>query len=170
MSWLPGMNPPLQTSEGAIKIQLQAALSALGQERMDLTHDQQNQLTACLETDSVNIDVVARLLRQLIRFDYPKIDTRSLTDEQFIIAGSATTVVRRARCGTSFSHCRTHPENQPANILRTVGRCSGTAPRSGQSWGCSMPLRRSLALSVTLLYAAAVGVAIVVLSGSPYDS
>jgi hypothetical protein len=69
-------------------MQLQAALSALGQERTDLTRDQQNQLTACLETDSFNIEVVARLLRQLILFDYPKLDTRSLTDEQFIIAGS----------------------------------------------------------------------------------
>jgi hypothetical protein len=46
MNWLPGMKPPLQTSEGAIKIQLQAALSALGQERVDLNRDQQNQLTA----------------------------------------------------------------------------------------------------------------------------
>jgi hypothetical protein len=32
-----------------------------------------------------------------------------------------------------------------------------------------MPLRRSLALSIALLYAAAVSVAIVVLSGSPYE-
>jgi hypothetical protein len=121
MNWLPGVKPPLQTSEGVIKIQLQAALSALGQERTDLTRDQQNQLTACLETDSFNIEVVARLLRQLILFDYPKIDTRSLTDEQFIIAGS------RYNRGTArplrdFIQSLRDPPGKPTREYTSYGR------------------------------------------------
>jgi hypothetical protein len=88
LSWTGMTKAPLQTSEGAIKIQLQAALSALGRGDESLTHVQQDELTACLETDSFNIDVVARFLQKMIRFDYPTIDTRTLTDEQFVIAGS----------------------------------------------------------------------------------
>jgi hypothetical protein len=70
----------------------------------DLTREQQNQLTACLETDSFNIEVVARLLRQLILFDYPKIDTRSLTDEATGRSRFATFRFRRMTAGTYPSH------------------------------------------------------------------
>lgn len=80
--------PPMQTSEGAIKMQLQAALSVLGHSGKELSWKQQNELTACLETDAFNIDVVARFLRKMILFDYPNINTQTLTDEQFVIAGS----------------------------------------------------------------------------------
>lgn len=83
-----GTKNPMATSEGAIKIQLQAALAALGYKGDPLTRKQQNDLTACLETDIFNIDAVARFLRQMILFDYPKINTRVLTDEQFAVAGS----------------------------------------------------------------------------------
>ena len=77
------------TSEGAIKMQLRNALEAVGYTGdPNLSHEQQDQLTACLETDSYNIGVVAKFLRRAILFDYPTIDTRTLTDEQFQIAGS----------------------------------------------------------------------------------
>jgi hypothetical protein len=80
--------PPQLTSEGAIKIQLRAALSAIGYDGPPLTHSEQDQLTRCLETDIFNIGVVATFLRKMILYDYPGVDTRTLTDEQFAIAGS----------------------------------------------------------------------------------
>ncbi|MGA2708088.1 MAG: hypothetical protein ACLQJ0_20600 [Steroidobacteraceae bacterium] len=85
---LPFQRSPMQTSEGAIKIQLRVALSAIGLESMKLDHQQQDELTTCLETDVFNIEVVAKLLYKLIIFDYPNIDTMYLTDEQFVVAGS----------------------------------------------------------------------------------
>jgi hypothetical protein len=119
--WMPRMKPPTQTSEGAVKIQLQATLSALGQDDKGLTREQQNQLTACLETDTFNIDVVARLLRKLILFDYPNIDTRSLTDEQFIMAGS------RYNRGTArplkdFIQSLKDPPGTPSRVYTSYGR------------------------------------------------
>lgn len=38
--------------------------------------------------DTYNINLAARLLKKLILYDYPDCDTRHLTDEQFILAGS----------------------------------------------------------------------------------
>jgi hypothetical protein len=85
--YLPGTGGPMATSEGAIKIQLASALSAMGYNGEPLTHAQQDDLTDCLETDIFNIDVVAKFLRQMVLFDYPGANTRTLTDEQFMVAG-----------------------------------------------------------------------------------
>jgi len=38
--------------------------------------------------DAFNIDIVAKHLRNLILYDYPDADTRQLTNEQIILAGS----------------------------------------------------------------------------------
>src|SRR5262249_19698792 len=86
--WLPFMKSPMATSEGAVKIQLGVALSVINYDGPKLTRQQQNDLTDCLETDAFNIDIVARWLNKLIRFDYPDINTQALNDEQFVISGS----------------------------------------------------------------------------------
>ena len=86
--YIPLTKSPMSTSEGAIKIQLQAALSAMDYRGPALNRTQQSDLTSCLETDSFNISVVARYLRKLILFDYPGTNTETLTDEQFVISGS----------------------------------------------------------------------------------
>jgi hypothetical protein len=78
---------PMATSEGAIKIQLRNALEAMGYKGPPIDHSQQMALTDCLETDVFNIDIVAKFLRITILQDYPGINTRKLTDEQFIVAG-----------------------------------------------------------------------------------
>jgi len=85
--YVPGTGDPMATSEGAIKIQLRNALSAMGYKGAPLTREQQGELTDCLETDVFNIDVVAKFLRQTILRDYPTANTRRLTDEQFMVAG-----------------------------------------------------------------------------------
>jgi len=84
----PITKPPAATSEGAIKIQLRIAASVIGYNPKSLDSKQQNALTECLETDQFNIAVVAKLLHDIILFDYPKADTTNLSDEQFILAGS----------------------------------------------------------------------------------
>jgi hypothetical protein len=86
--YVPKTPDPMATSEGAIKIQLRNALSVMGYKGAPLNHAQQNDLTNCLETDVFNIDIVAKFLRQMILFDYPRANTRVLSDEQFIVAGS----------------------------------------------------------------------------------
>ena len=113
--------PPMQTSEGAIKMQLQAALSALGQGDRQLSHAQQNELTACLETDAFNIEMVARFLRKMVQFDFPSINTLTLTDDQFVIAGS------RYNRGTArplrdFYQSLKDPPGLPARAYTEYGR------------------------------------------------
>jgi len=86
--YVPWTKSPMVTSEGAIKIQLEVALSAMDYRGPVLSREQQSDLTSCLETDSFNISVVAKYLRKLILFDYPGSNTERLTDEQFVISGS----------------------------------------------------------------------------------
>jgi hypothetical protein len=83
-----GTKDPKLTSQGAIKIQLQAAMDAINRADKNIDRDQQRALTTCLETDTYNIAIVARFLRKMILFDYPKINTAVLTEEQFAISGS----------------------------------------------------------------------------------
>ncbi|MCG3463393.1 hypothetical protein L7G72_16440 [Xenorhabdus bovienii] len=77
------------TSVGVLAIQLRAAAETLGIDPSTLTTKQQLQLSNCLLTDDFNIKIVAMHLRDLIIFDNQNIkDTRILTDEQLILAGS----------------------------------------------------------------------------------
>ncbi len=76
------------TSVGSVAIQLRAAAEALGIDPSQLTRKQQFQLSRCLLNDGFNISVAAKHLNDLILFDYPDADTRNLTDEQIILAGS----------------------------------------------------------------------------------
>jgi hypothetical protein len=80
--------PPEQTSVGAVAIQLGVVARELNIDIGQLTHAQQSSMIDCLETDAFNLDIVARHLRDLILHDYPHADTRNLTEEQFIVAGS----------------------------------------------------------------------------------
>lgn len=77
-----------RTSVGSLAIQLRAAAETLGIDATKLTRKQQFQLSNCLLNNDFNIKVVAQHLRELILFDYPDADTRELTDEQIILAGS----------------------------------------------------------------------------------
>src|SRR5215470_8361068 len=80
--------PPQNTSEGAVKIQLRVAARQLKLDGNRLSFKQQDALTQCLETDVFNLNIVAGLLRDLIKKDFPSAKTDNLTDEQFIVAGS----------------------------------------------------------------------------------
>lgn len=77
------------TSVGLIAMQIRVAAETIGLDPSKLTLLQQHKLADCLLSDSFNIRVVAKHLKQLILFDNPQIiNTSTLTDEQIILAGS----------------------------------------------------------------------------------
>jgi hypothetical protein len=119
--YVPKSPDPMTTSEGAIKIQLRNALSVIGYKGPPLTHSQQRDLTSCLETDVFNIDVVAKFLRQMILLDYPRANTRALTDEQFIVAGCRYNR-GTARKLSDFVSSIAAPKNTPAREWSSYGR------------------------------------------------
>lgn len=81
-------SPPAKTSFGVISMQLRSAAHELGLNADKISASRRSQLAECLETDTFNIEIVARHLRGLVQFDFPSADARRPTDEQFAIAGS----------------------------------------------------------------------------------
>ncbi len=80
--------PPGYTSVGAVKIQIREAAMILGLNGENLTYKQQQALSSCLELDTYNLNICARLIQKLIHYDFPNADPLNLTDEQWIITGS----------------------------------------------------------------------------------
>lgn len=79
---------PLETSFGAVSIQLRAVAKELGVNPATLSYGDGLRIISCLKTDVFNLEIVAKHLRGLILRDYPNADTAHLSDEQFIVAGS----------------------------------------------------------------------------------
>lgn len=80
--------PPLETSFGAVSIQLRAVAEELGMNPATLSLGDSLRIISCLKKDAFNLDIVAKHLHGLILYDYPDADTANLSDEQFIVAGS----------------------------------------------------------------------------------
>ncbi|AFK62754.1 hypothetical protein TKWG_13140 [Advenella kashmirensis WT001] len=80
--------PPEQTSFGPISIQLRVVIKELGLNANTLSTAEAHQLITCLETDVYNLQLVAKHLQSLIRYDYPSSNSANLTDEQYIVVGS----------------------------------------------------------------------------------
>jgi len=81
-------NRPEKTSVGIIAMQIGVAAQTVDPKLQKLSYSDRKSIKICMFEDAFNIAVVARHLKNLILFDYPGIDTRHLTKEQFIVAGS----------------------------------------------------------------------------------
>lgn len=78
---------PALTSVGSLAIQLGEAVRYTSLSSR-MTDAQQSALARCLETDAFNLKIVAAHLRALILHDYPEANTTTLSEEQFVVAGS----------------------------------------------------------------------------------
>jgi hypothetical protein len=63
---------PHQTSIGSVSIQLRNVAEILGINLDKLTYKQQLELIKSMETDATNLDIVAKYLLQLIKYDFPE--------------------------------------------------------------------------------------------------
>ena len=79
---------PHKTSFGSVSIQLRRAAKTMGINLDDIDYKQQAKLCRCLQTDWFNLNVVAKHLHELIKYDFPDADSENLTDVQIAIAGS----------------------------------------------------------------------------------
>ncbi|MBS9432370.1 MULTISPECIES: hypothetical protein [Photorhabdus] len=77
-----------ETSTGIVAIQIRHVADMMGFDSNTLTTTDQLEIANCLQIDEFNIKMVARHLRDLILYDYPNADTKNLTKEQYIMAGS----------------------------------------------------------------------------------
>lgn len=90
-SWVQGYIPveyPRKTSAGAVSIQLRVVIKELGINPDQVSYSEEQALISCLETDVFNLNIVAKHLRGVIRYDYPSANSEDLTEEQFIVAGA----------------------------------------------------------------------------------
>lgn len=79
---------PDRTSFGSVSIQLRVAAETLGLDIRRLGFIEKEKLGRALSNDVYNLNVVARHVFDLIRYDYPNIDTANLSDEQIVVVGS----------------------------------------------------------------------------------
>jgi hypothetical protein len=80
---------PAVTSMGAVSIQLRRAAEAMGMDSSTLTQQQLNTLAVALQSDVINLHIVAKHLQQLIHIDNPQsIQASHLTDEQVRLVGT----------------------------------------------------------------------------------
>lgn len=79
---------PHKTSFGSVSIQLRRAAETMGINLNGINYEQQTKLCRCLQTDWFNLNVVAKHLHELIRYDFPDADAENLSDEQIAITGS----------------------------------------------------------------------------------
>lgn len=78
---------PDRTSFGSVSIQLRVAAETMGLDIRRLKFNEKK-LARALSNDAYNLHVVARHVFDLIRYDYPNIDTANLSDEQIVVVGS----------------------------------------------------------------------------------
>lgn len=79
---------PAKTSFGAVSIQLRVAAETLGIDIQQLSNDQLRNLASCLQKDSINIQIVARHLLDLVVYDRFERLLPALTPEQIRIVGA----------------------------------------------------------------------------------
>lgn len=80
---------PLETSMGAVSIQLRRAAETMGIDPYSLKDEQLLYLAGALQSDKFNLQIVAKHLRQLLFVDYPMLlKAEELTDEQVKMVGT----------------------------------------------------------------------------------
>ena len=79
---------PGETSFGPVSMQLRTAARTLGLNPDKMSPAQLLNLGWQLERDAYNLRLAAKHLRDLVLFDSPGSDTRTLTEEQIVIVGS----------------------------------------------------------------------------------
>ena len=79
---------PYQTSVGSVSIQLRNVAKIMGVNLNKLTYMQQLELIKYMENDASNLEIVAKYLLQLIKYDFPNGSTIVLNDMQMIVVAS----------------------------------------------------------------------------------
>lgn len=75
-------------SVGIVSMQIRVVAELLGINPRVLSNRQQLQISRCLLSDDFNLKMVSLHLRDLIKFDYPDINTELLSDENLILVGA----------------------------------------------------------------------------------
>lgn len=112
---------PLETSFGAVSIQLRAVAKELDMDPATLSFGDSLRIISCLKKDAFNLDIVAKHLHGLILYDYPDADTANLSDEQFVVVGSRYNRGTQRALGDIVNSNRQAPGN-PARIYSSYGR------------------------------------------------
>ena len=79
---------PAKTSFGSVSVQLRTAAQTLGKNPTTMSHRELGELATLLERDASNIEIVARLLRQLADHDGFSANLPALSSEQIKIIGA----------------------------------------------------------------------------------
>jgi hypothetical protein len=78
-------NNPIKTSFGAVSIQLRVAAETMGENPKTISYDEQKELIEILSLDTRNLQIVARHLANLAKYDFPNALSLCLTSEQMRI-------------------------------------------------------------------------------------
>lgn len=81
-------NNPLKTSFGAVSMQLRVAAETLGLNPEKMNWEQERNLIKLLDSEVQNLRLVSKHLFNLLKHDFPKMSTRSLTDDQIRVVGA----------------------------------------------------------------------------------
>lgn len=76
---------PEKTSMGVIAMQIRVVAESFGKNPNNLSHVEIIYISSCLQKDHLNLAKVTQHLYDLIKYDYPNLDTLYLTDEQLIV-------------------------------------------------------------------------------------
>ena len=80
--------PPEMTSFGPVSMQLRTAVATMGLDFDKISPADLDALSRCLEKDVFNLNIVAKHLRALAKYDHPKADTGALTQDQIRVVGA----------------------------------------------------------------------------------
>ncbi|MFU2318852.1 hypothetical protein [Rahnella sp. PCH160] len=117
-----------KVSIGIVAIQIRVVAEILGIAPEKITSRQQLQISRCLQTDDFNLKMVSLHLRDLIKYDYPDIDTEKLTDENIILVG--------ARYNRGIQRTK-------GDFVRAISLPEGNADRDYISYGLAIIKRRA---------------------------
>ena len=127
---------PYQTSVGSVSIQLRNVAKIMGINLDKLTYPQQLELIKYMENDAANLEIVAKHLLQLIRYDFPNGSTNNLNDMQMIVVAS------RYNRGTA---------RELSDIIRSISApVSDTKTRAYSSYGRTLLRHREHVRSLLL--------------------
>ncbi len=79
---------PYQTSVGSVSIQIRNVAKIMGVNLDKMTYTQQLELIKYMENDASNLNIVAKHLLRLIRYDFPNGSTSMLNDMQIVVVAS----------------------------------------------------------------------------------
>lgn len=81
-------NNPAKTSFGSVSVQLRTAAQILGKNPATMSHRELGELATLLECDASNVEIVAKLLRQLANHDGFSVNQPAFSSEQIKIIGA----------------------------------------------------------------------------------